>query len=457
MKILLRNIFASRCQPFLYIGILLWTISATAQTVDTKIAVNGLIDDKTFVVIISNENYKHEESVPFAHNDGEVFKVYCLKTLGIPENHIRFAPDATLGEMNFAIFWLGNMLKAYDGEAQAIVYYSGHGMPDESGKEAYLLPVDGFSQSVDGALSTKTLYKKLGEMNSQKIMVFLDACFSGAKRDGKMLASSRGVAIKTKTDPVSDNTVVFSAAQGDETAYPFKSQRHGLFTYYILDKIQQSGGCTTLGELSDYVTQNVKRKAVVENNGKSQTPTVIASSSNSNWRNWRFAASAAKKFEDRTVTIDRPATQTAPTPAPTPIVNPEPQLLAQPQPMENAAPRSSISSATISSNLVLEGKKAMRAMNYQKALKCLSQAAEQGNVEANYQLGLLYSNSNFDGYNKEMATKYFTTAANSNHTEAMYQTGMMYLGTDNSEAKTWFRKAAANGHSQAIKQLSRLR
>jgi TPR repeat protein len=96
-------------------------------------------------------------------------------------------------------------------------------------------------------------------------------------------------------------------------------------------------------------------------------------------------------------------------------------------------------------------------MNYQKALKCLSQAAEQGNVEANYQLGLLYSNSNFDGYNKEMATKYFTTAANSNHTEAMYQTGMMYLGTDNSEAKTWFRKAAANGHSQAIKQLSRLR
>lgn len=100
MKILLGNIFASRCQPFLYIGILLWTISATAQTVDTKIAVNGLIDDKTFVVIISNENYKHEESVPFAHNDGEVFKVYCLKTLGIPENHIRFAPDATLGDMS---------------------------------------------------------------------------------------------------------------------------------------------------------------------------------------------------------------------------------------------------------------------------------------------------------------------------------------------------------------------
>lgn len=424
--------------------------TAKAQTVDTKIAVNSQTDDKTFVVIVSNENYKHEESVPFARNDGEVFKVYCQKTLGIPEDHIRFAPDATLGEMNFAIYWLGNMLKAFDGEAKAIVYYSGHGMPDESGKEAYLLPVDGFSQSTEGALSTKSLYKKLGEMNSKHIVVFLDACFSGAKRDGKMLASSRGVAIKAKTDPVSDNTVVFSAAQGDETAYPFKSQRHGLFTYYILDKMQQSGGSTTLGELSDYVTLNVKRKAVVENNGKSQTPTVIASSNNNGWRDWQFAASAAKKYEDRVVTLDQPAAKPAPAPTPAPVVNPEPKPIVQTTPNPNS------NSAAVS-QLVIDGKKAMRAMNYQKAKKCFVEAAEQGNIEANYQLGMLYSNSNFDGCNRETATKYFTVAANSNHTEAMFQTGMMYLGIDNVEAKSWFRKAAANGHSQAIKQLSKLK
>ena len=424
--------------------------TAKAQTVDTKIAVNSQTDDKTFVVIVSNENYKHEESVPFARNDGEVFKVYCQKTLGIPEDHIRFAPDATLGEMNFAIYWLGNMLKAFDGEAKAIVYYSGHGMPDESGKEAYLLPVDGFSQSTEGALCTKSLYKKLGEMNSKHIVVFLDACFSGAKRDGKMLASSRDVAIKAKTDPVSDNTVVFSAAQGDETAYPFKSQRHGLFTYYILDKMQQSGGSTTLGELSDYVTLNVKRKAVVENNGKSQTPTVIASSNNNGWRDWQFAASAAKKYEDRVVTLDQPAAKPAPAPTPAPVVNPEPKPIVQTTPNPNS------NSAAVS-QLVIDGKKAMRAMNYQKAKKCFVEAAEQGNIEANYQLGMLYSNSNFDGCNRETATKYFTVAANSNHTEAMFQTGMMYLGIDNVEAKSWFRKAAANGHSQAIKQLSKLK
>ena len=71
--------------------------------------------------------------------------------------------------------------------------------------------------------------------------------------------------------------------------------------------MQQSGGYTTLGELSDYVTQNVKRKAVVENNGKSQTPTVIAASSNNDWRNWRFADKAAMQIEDRIVASATPS------------------------------------------------------------------------------------------------------------------------------------------------------
>jgi TPR repeat protein len=132
------------------------------------------------------------------------------------------------------------------------------------------------------------------------------------------------------------------------------------------------------------------------------------------------------------------------------VVNPEPKPIVQTAPNPN-------NNSAAASQLVIDGKKAMRAMNYQKAKKCFIEAAQQGNVEANYQLGMLYSNSNFDEYNKETATKHFTVAANSNHTEAMYQTGMMYLGTDNAEAKSWFRKAAAKGHSQAIKQLSRLR
>ena len=423
------------------------------SSVDTKIAVNSQTDDKTFVVIISNENYKHEEAVPFARNDGEVFKVYCQKTLGIPESNIRFAPDATLNEMNYEIDWLDDVLKAYDGDARAILYYTGHGMPDESTKEAYLLPIDGYSKSPQSGLSTKKLYQKLGKMQTQSIIVFLDACFSGAKRDGQMMASSRGVAIKAKDEPVGSNTVVFSAAQGDETAYPYKSQQHGMFTYYVLEKIQQSGGATTLGELSQYVTQQVKRKSVVEN-GKIQTPSVSYASNNEGWRNWQLASTAATKFETRTVAsaqeapvqkapVQKAPTQAAPTQA-TPIQ-------ATPTPSVPAFDES------VTADLINQGKKAMRAMNYDKAKADFTKAANQGSLEACYQLGLLYSNSNYDGYSRETATTHFLKAAKTGHVEAMYQTGMMYLGTDNTTAKQWFRKASDKGHQRAQAQLERLR
>ena len=441
------------------IGLMLSLGCARAQSsVDTKIAVNDAKDENTFVVIISNEDYKHEEPVPFAKNDGEVFKIYCQKTLGIPESNISFVPNATLNEMSYEIDHLAEVLNAYDGTARAIIYYTGHGMPDEDSKDAYLLPVDGYSKKPTSGMSTKELYTRLGSMNSKSIMVFLDACFSGARRDGKMLASSRGVALKVNSDPVGDNTVVFSAAQGNETAYPYKSQQHGMFTYYVLDKMQQSGGCTTLGELSDYVTTNVKRRSVVENK-KSQTPSVMASSRNTSWRNWQFASKAAKRYENRTVAAAPAKTQqSAPTPAAprqnTPTQNVPTQSQTAPVQSASSAPTLSMDAAP---ELVAQGKKEMRSMNYNKAKSTFTNAANQGSLEAYYQLGLLYSNSNYDGYNKETATNYFLKAAKNNHVEAMYQTGMMYLGSDNATAKIWLRRAAEKGHSRAQAQLSRLR
>lgn len=441
------------------LGIILLPQASQAQSsVDTKIAVNSQTDDKTFVVIISNENYKHEESVPFARNDGEVFKVYCQKTLGIPESNIRFSPDATLNEMNYELDWLEDVLKAYDGDARAIVYYTGHGMPDESSKEAYLLPIDGYSKSPQSGLSTKKFYQKLGKMQTQSVIVFLDACFSGAKRDGKMLASSRGVAIKAKDEPVGSNTVVFSAAQGDETAYPFKSQQHGMFTYYVLEKLQESGGAITLGELSQYVTQQVKRKSVVEN-GKSQTPSVVYASNNDNWRNWKLASTAAKKFETRTIassTQKAPVREAQPAPLPAQTTTPQP---AQRQTVVTTPVQSTTTTfdESATADLINQGKKAIRSMNYESAQKTLQQAADKGSLEACYQLGLLYSNSNYDGYSRETAIKYFLKAANTGHVEAMYQAGMMYLGTDNATAKQWFRKASDKGHQRAQAQLSKLK
>ena len=125
------------------------------------------------------------------------------------------------------------------------------------------------------------------------------------------------MAIKTKADVVSGNMVVFSAAQGSETAYPYQQKQHGLFTYYLLEQLQQSGGAMSLGELSDQVTKFVGRASIVEND-KSQTPMLIASTTAQDWRKWVLTHKRASRYE----TIKRNA-QTAtstPTPTPQPVV-----------------------------------------------------------------------------------------------------------------------------------------
>ena len=261
-------------------------IASLTSDVDKNIPQTNYKNNKTFAVIIANETYQNVSEVPFALNDGEVFNQYCQKTLGIPQKHIKLVKNATLNNIKHEINWLSNVIRAYEGDAKVIFYYAGHGIPDEGNRTSYLLPVDGNGNDVTTGYKLDDLYKKLGELSSESITVLLDACFSGAKRDGGMLASARGIAIKAKSGQPVGNMVVMSASQGDETAYPYKEKQHGMFTYFLLKKLQETKGDVNLSDLSTYVTKNVSQKSIVEN-GKSQTPVLVPSSSVAEeWKMW---------------------------------------------------------------------------------------------------------------------------------------------------------------------------
>ena len=241
--------------------------------IDTDIPHGGSVNHTLFAVIIGNEKYDEESDVPYAENDATMFKEYCQQTLGISEKHIRLVTNAGYNDIRKAVNWPHQGLDTYDGEGTAIFYYAGHGIPNEAEKTACLLPTDGSGNDIGSAISLAKLYERLGQMEARHITVFLDACFSGAKRDGGMIQAARGVALKVKPDTPQGHLVVFTAAQEDETAYPFKAKQHGMFTYYLLKKLQQTKGDVTLGDLADYIIKEVKRQSFDENSRK-QTPTV---------------------------------------------------------------------------------------------------------------------------------------------------------------------------------------
>ena len=257
------------------------------SAVDRNIPQTHIRNENTFVVIIANENYEQVASVPYAINDGKIFRQYCEQTLGIPSENIKLHTDATYNHTRLALSWLKNVCEVYNGEASVIFYYAGHGIPDVKDNSSYLLPTDGDGRYVATAYKLDELYNTLGSMPAKSVVVFMDACFSGANRNGQMLASERAVAYKSRPGLPKGNMVVFSAAQADETALPNDAEQHGMFTYYLLKKLQETEGNITLQKLGEYIIDGVRKKSVV--NGKLQTPCVTPSFTlDASWKEWKL-------------------------------------------------------------------------------------------------------------------------------------------------------------------------
>lgn len=258
------------------------------NTIDKNIPQTASMQANTFVIAIGNENYSLVPKVAFANNDMNIFAQYCQKTLGIPMQNIRKYKDATFGSMLSALNDIKEIADAYNGDMNVIFYYAGHGIPNEKDQTAYLLPTDADGKSTEVCFPLARLYKELGELNAKSVIVFMDACFSGAQRGNGMLASARGVAIKAKEQKSMGKLVVLTAASGEETAYPFNEKGHGLFTYFLLKKLNETKGECSLGELSEYITTNVKRQSIVINR-KPQTPAIIFSDSvKDEWMNYKL-------------------------------------------------------------------------------------------------------------------------------------------------------------------------
>ena len=268
------------------------TISKGKSLVDTDIPINTKKNNR-FALIIGNEDYKsmqmtlsYEQNVDYAANDASVFKEYALKTLGVPEDNLHFMINATAAQMSQKIELVTKIVSKYE-NAELIVYYAGHGFPDEKTKTPYLIPVDVTASNLDNAINLYYFYSTLSSTNASRITVFLDACFTGGGRN-KSLVSSRGIKVVAKQGSLSGNLVVFSASSGDQSSLPFQKEKHGMFTYHLLKKLQNSKGNVTLDELASYLKKEVSVQSLIINE-QDQDPVInVSNQVKSQWLNWKF-------------------------------------------------------------------------------------------------------------------------------------------------------------------------
>lgn len=267
-------------------------IKVGTSSVNMNIPNNEKVDNR-YAIVIGNEDYSSfqrslnsEQNVEYAINDASIFKEYCLKTLGVKEENMNFLTNATGGVMNQKINKVLKLMERLGPDAELIFYYAGHGFPDEFKKDPYLIPVDVSGTDLSYAIKLEDLYRNLGNTGA-RATIFLDACFTGGGRNSGLIAA-RGVKIKPLEETLNGDVVVFSASSGDQSALPYHKEGHGMFTYFLLKKLQESKGNTSLGDLIDYISSEVSIKSL-NINEKEQDPVVNTSEKVSNsWRNWTF-------------------------------------------------------------------------------------------------------------------------------------------------------------------------
>ena len=105
-----------------------------------------------------------------------------------------------------------------------------------------------------------------------------------------------------------------------------------------------------------------------------------------------------------------------------------------------------------------KGVEAYQKSDYATALREFRPLAEQGDADAQNNLGLMYTKGYGVTQDYKEAVKWFRKSAEQGHSKAQYSLGVMYTNGDGvtqdyKEAVKWYRKSAEQGYAKAQNNL----
>ena len=227
-------------------------------------------------LVIGMEEYKNISPANYATNDAKFFIDYVQGAFGVSESNIKYFFDAKLE----AKFEIKKWLKKNVGlNTEVYVFFSGHGMALNEGKDLHLLTSDTLPDFIEEtSFNRNEIFNDIAQYNPKSVIAFLDTCYSGAGRaDGEMLlAMAKGlVVVDEQQQLLPDNFTLFTAASAQESAWSLPEAKHGTFSYFLMKGMEGAADLNddkklTNGELQEYLLDNVGRFAQQQ-----QTPQMI--------------------------------------------------------------------------------------------------------------------------------------------------------------------------------------
>ena len=162
-----------------------------------------------------------------------------------------------------------------------IIFFAGHGLASNDGKELYILPQDSDPDLLSKtALSRTELFESIIKYEPKSVIMFFDTCYSGQSREEKaLLAAARPLRIVAEEqDGIPDNFTIFSASQLNQISSGLQEANHGIFSYFLMKGLEGNADSNkdkkiTNGELIAYMEENISLKAAEL--GREQNPSFV--------------------------------------------------------------------------------------------------------------------------------------------------------------------------------------
>lgn len=231
------------------------------------------------VVGLGRYREKNIPPVKYAVRDAEVMARYLRNVGGVAADDIKVITDdgATRSDIEaYVEDWLPRRVKP---DSTVFFYYAGHGAPEPTGKEAFIVPFEGHPDFPAKLYPLNRLYAGLAKLPAKAVVVMLDSCFSGAKGRGVSQEGARPLVSLQETSGLDPRLAVLTGASGSQVTSDFDKAEHGLFTYFLLkgmrgDADADHDGTVTLGELYPFVRGRVSERASRDLN-RDQTPELL--------------------------------------------------------------------------------------------------------------------------------------------------------------------------------------
>lgn len=230
---------------------------------------NKPIKDKWALVIGVSKFKDQSMNLRYSDKDALAFYNYLIKDAHFRPDHVRLLLNEKATRENI-MAQIGDkwLVRVTGPDDLVVIYFSGHGSPstlDQKGVN-YLVAYNTDKNSLfSTGINLKDFSSLVKErVNSDRVVMVMDACHSGAASVGATKGLSRVHNMNAEEVAQGSGQLVICSSEPSQVSWESERYPNGVFTHYLIEGLKTKGSNTPLGEAYEYMKNKVREEVAFD-------------------------------------------------------------------------------------------------------------------------------------------------------------------------------------------------